>query len=53
VPRCPSRRTPSCAWHYNRTDYGNLAFETSHGNTDTVNIDNEADQFRLGVGYRF
>ena len=38
---------------YNRTDYGNLAFETTHGSTDTVNLDNEADQFRLGIGYRF
>ena len=38
---------------YNRTDYGSIDFETTHGNTDTVNIDNEADQFRLGIGYRF
>ncbi|MCL7744120.1 outer membrane beta-barrel protein [Guyparkeria hydrothermalis] len=38
---------------YNRTDYGELAFETTHGNTDTVSLDNETDEFRLGVGYRF
>ncbi|MDG4867618.1 outer membrane beta-barrel protein [Guyparkeria sp. 1SP6A2] len=38
---------------YNRTDYGDISFNTTHANTDTVRLDNETDQFRLGVGYRF
>ncbi len=38
---------------YNRTDYGDISFATTHDNTDTVSLDNETDQFRLGVGYRF
>jgi len=38
---------------YNRTDFGQISFETTHSNTDTVNLDNEIDQFRLGVGFRF
>ncbi|WP_282097230.1 MULTISPECIES: outer membrane beta-barrel protein [Guyparkeria] len=38
---------------YNRTDYGDIRFATTHDNTDTVKVDNEIDQFRLGVGFRF
>ncbi|KTG17511.1 MULTISPECIES: outer membrane beta-barrel protein [unclassified Guyparkeria] len=38
---------------YNRTDYGEIAFETTHGNTDSVSLENQTDQFRLGIGYRF
>jgi len=38
---------------YARTDYGDIRFETTHANTDSVRLDNEIDQFRLGVGFRF
>lgn len=41
---------------YARTDYGSIDFVTGHGdgsNADEVKFSNDADQFRLGVGYRF
>lgn len=38
---------------YNRTDYGDIRFMTTHSNSDEVRLDNETDQVRLGLGYHF